>query len=176
MVSSMKDFGKDAPDIQTAMVQHVVAHPDRDTRTGYILWNGREVWTSHAVQVPKSGKFRIDFLSDARDPPQGVDVRAEGGKISLDGEVVETLRTWHDDRYEESVVYAFQSPSGLLLLWNVYTCKWPGGRNTEEKWTGNAGFSVEPQPDGAIVFRCSPGQIDEPDFEQLVFRFSIVQN
>ena len=83
MVQSMKDYGKEAADIQTAMVQHAKAHPDRDARPGFILWNGREVRTSYVVRVPEAGRFRIEFLSDGREPPQGVDVEAEGGEITL---------------------------------------------------------------------------------------------
>lgn len=169
-----KDFGADGIDIQTAMVRHVQANPDRATRPKHILWNGQAVWTSFDVPVPREGRLKIEFLSEPREPSQGVDVKVEGGVVSLPGgETVQTLRTWHDARYEEVVEYPFKSKAGLLKVWNVYHRPWPDGRVTEEKWTGNAGFLVEQETERRWLFRCSNGPSESPDFDQLVFRFSV---
>ncbi len=170
------DFGADGVDIQTAMIRHVQAHPDRASRPKHILWNGQAVWTSFDVAVPEEGRFRVEFLSEVREPSQGVDVKVEGGAITLPGgESVQTqtLRTWHDPRYEEVVEYPYKSKAGVLKVWNVYHRSWPDGRITEEKWTGNAGFLVEHEAEDRWVFRCSNGPSELPDFNQLVFRFSI---
>lgn len=170
-----KDFGTDGIDIQTAMIRHVQEHPDRTTRPKYILWNGQAVWTSFDVPVPEQGVFQIEFLSQPREPSQGVDVKVEGGVVTLQGaESVQTLRTWHEPRYEEIVAYPFKSKAGLLKVWNVYHRRWPDGRITEEKWTGNAGFLVKQETETEWLFRCSNGPSASPDFDQLVFRFSVL--
>ncbi|MCP3996563.1 MAG: hypothetical protein GY722_16130 [bacterium] len=172
--TAAKDYGADGVDIQTAMISHVQAHPDRTSRPKHILWNGEAVRTSFDVTVPKEGRFRVEFLSEARQPPQGVDVKVENGEILLPrGEGVQTLRTWHDSRYEEVVEYPYTSKAGVLKVWNVYYRSWPDGRITEEKWTGNAGFIVEQEADGRWVFRCSNGPSESPDFSQIVFRISV---
>lgn len=167
-----KDYAGTGLDIQSAMVQHVLENPNGATRS--IKWNGRRLWTVYEVPVPKSGKFAIEFLSAPSEPPQGVDVKAVSGAVVLEaGERVETLRTWHDARFEDVVEYPFESKDGRLKVWNVYSRSWPDGRRTEEKWTGNAGLFVEPQADGSLLFRCSSGPANPPDFDQLVFRLSV---
>ncbi|MCB9560756.1 MAG: hypothetical protein H6708_10145 [Kofleriaceae bacterium] len=171
----LHDFGADGIDIQTAMLRHARAHPDRATRPDHILWNGQAVRTWFDVPVPNAGRFRIEFLSEPREPAQGVDVSAEGGVIRLaGGERIQTLRTWHEERYEEVVTYPFTSKHRLLKVWNVYHWEWPRGIR-EEKWTGNAGFLVEQEADARWLLRCSPGPARAPDFTQLVFRFAILE-
>lgn len=174
--ASVRDFGADGIDIQTAMVRHAQASPDRATRPKHILWNGHAVWTSFDIPVPRNGWFRIELLSESREPAQGLDVKVESGVITLPGgETIHTLRTWHDPRYEEVLEYPFESKAGLLKVWNVYRQHWPNGRVTEEKWTGNAGFLVVQETEGSWLFRCSGGLSESPDFDQLIFRFSILK-
>ena len=169
-----KDFAAEGVDIQTAMIRHVQSNPDRTTRTKYILWNGDQVWTSCDLEVPKKGCFSIKFLSDPREPTQGVDVKLKDGAIHLsEGERVKILRTWHDPRYEEVVEYPYASNDGRLSIWNVFHRRWPDGRMTAEKWTGNAGFLIERESNHRWLFHCSSGPQEVPDFKQLVFRFSI---
>lgn len=170
-----KDFGSDGIDIQIAMIRHVQSHPDRATRSKHIFWNGEQVWTSFDVVVPEEGRFQLEFLSAPRVPLQGVDVKVEGGGVTLaGGESVHTLRTWHDPRYEKAVEYPYKSKAGLLKVWNVYHRSWPDGRISVEKWTGNAGFLAEQEAERSWVFRCSDGPSELPDFNQLVFRLSIL--
>ncbi len=168
------DYGVDGVDIQTAMVRHVRANPDRARRSKHILWNGEALWTCFEVPVLRAGRFRIAFLSEPRTPPQGVDVKAEGGRITMrNGEAYPVLRTWHD-RCEDVVEYPFESGSGLLKVWNVYSRTWRDGRVTEEKWTGNAGMRVDHEADGGWRFRCSASSEEAPDFDHLVFRLTIL--
>jgi hypothetical protein len=169
-----KDFGAEGIDIQTAMIRHAQIYPDPATRPKHILWNGAAVWTSFDIAVPEKGRFSLEFLSEPRESSQGVDVKVEGGAITLPGgERVQILRTWHSPQYDGAVEYPFKSKAGLLKVWNVYHRPWPDGRVTEEKWTGNAGFIVEQQAENRWVFRCSSGPSESPDFGQLVFRISI---
>lgn len=171
-----KDFGADGIDIQTAMIRHVQAQPDRATRSKHIEWNGKAVWTSFDVVVSEEGRFRLEFLSEPRDPSQGVDVKVEHGSIALPGgEAVRILRTWHEPGHEKTVEYPYKATARMLKVWNVYRRPWPDGRITEEKWTGNAGFLVQQEAAGCWVFRCSSGPAPSPDFDQLVFRLSILE-
>lgn len=170
-----KDFGADGIDIQAAMVRHIQAYPDRATRPNHIWWNGKAVWTVCNIAVPKKGRFRIEFLSEPRDPSQGVDVKVEDGTVTLPGgEGVQILRTWHEPGCEAVAEYPYSSEVGLLKIWNVYKRCWPNGRTTEEKWTGNAGFLVEREARDQWLFRCSNGPSDLPDFNQLVFRLQVI--
>ena len=167
----MTDYSTEGIDIRRAMLRHVQAFPDRARRPPYILWAGQKVFTSYAIDVPSSGRVRLEFLSVPRVPRQGFDVKAEGGAICLaGGEAVQTLRTWHDERYEGTVEYAYRSAARRLIVWNVYEQEWPGGRVTEEKWTGNAGFVVDGDVERGLAFHCSHGPARSPDFEQLVVR------
>ena len=168
------DFAADGIDILTAMIRHARAHPDRANRPKHILWNGVAVWTSFDISAPHEGQLGLEFLSVARTPPQGVDMRAEDGAFTLaGGERVQVLRTWHDAKYEKTVQYPFATNVGSLKIWNVYHRAWPDGRVTEEKWTGNAGMTVEQLAESCWVFRCSSGPVPLPDFDQLVFRLTI---
>jgi hypothetical protein len=167
----MTDYSTEGIDIQTAMLRHVRAFPDRSLRPPYLLWGGQKVFTSYTIHVPSFGRLRLEFLSVARAPRQGFDVKTESGGIFLArGEAVHTLRTWNDERYERSVEYAYRSAARRLIVWNVYEREWPGGRMTEERWTGNAGFVVSGDTDRGLVFHCSHGPARSPDFEQLVVR------
>jgi hypothetical protein len=168
------DYGRAGISIQAAMVRNVSDHPDRTTRPRFVLWNGQKVWTTYEVPVPDIGRFRIEFLSDPREPLVGVDVKAENGLVQLSGgEEVATLRTWHEPRLESSIEYSYRSSDGRLKVWNVYRRSWPDGRVTDEKWTGNAGFTVVDEGERSFLFRCSDGGCAQPDFGRLVFRFSV---
>jgi hypothetical protein len=170
----MRDYAHDGIDIQTAMVRHFKAHPDSSKRPKSIVWDDEPLWASFDIGVPKEGRFQLEFLSEAREPHQGVDTKVEDGAITLlGGESVETLRTWNDPRYESAVEYAYYSGAGMLKVWNVYYRSWPDGRRTVEKWTGNAGFRVEQETSSCWIFRCSSGLVESPDFKQLVFRLVI---
>lgn len=169
-----KDYGGAGISIQAAMVRNVSEHPDRATRPRFLLWNGQKVWTTYEVPVPKMGRFRIDFLSEPREPPLGVDVKPESGLVQLaSGGEVAILRTWHDPRLENSVEYSYRSSDGLLKVWNVYRRFWPDGRVTDERWTGNAGFTVVDEGEQNFLFRCSDGGCAQPDFGRLIFRLSV---
>lgn len=172
---SLKDYGDVGLDIQTAMVRRMRSLPRGAVRAPCIRWNGVDVWTSYDIQVPSRARVRIEFLSDCRPQLQGIDLRAENGAILLpDGTSVEVLRTWHSPQLADVVEYPFTSGTGRLRVWNVYRRIWPDGRETEEKWTGNAGFQVESEADFSWLLRCSDGPSVTPDFARLVVRITIL--
>jgi hypothetical protein len=132
------------------------------------------VWTSFELVVPEEGVIKVEFLSQPTNPSQGFDIKVEGGGVELaDGRHVQTLRTWHEEQYDESAEYRYRSSMRLLKVWNVYRREWPDGRQTEEKWTGNSGFLAEDEGGGSWVLRCSGGSAASPDFSQLVLRLSV---
>ena len=174
--NGVSDYGQLGIDIQTAMLRHVKAHPNRAERTKYIVWNGQRVWTSYEVIAPPEGRFVVRFVSTPTRPPQGVDIKPDRGEVILPaGDRVQTLRTWHEEGLENVVEYHYRSAVGALYLWNVFRRHWPDGRVTEEKWTGNAGFIVDDRGDGLLLFRCSDGLTESPDFSRLVFEFSVIK-
>lgn len=169
-----KDYGMDGIDIQAAMVREARSNPSSSGRPRHILWNGQEVWTSFELIVPEEGVIKIEFLSKPTCPAQGFDIKVEGGGVELaDGSHLQILRAWHEEQYDESAEYRYRSGMRLMKVWNVYRRKWPDGRVTEEKWTGNSGFLLEEERGGAQIFRCSGGLAVSPEFNQLVFRLSV---
>lgn len=168
------DYGADGLDIQSAMLRHARAQPDRERRSRFLRWNGQVVWTAFEIVVPRRGRFQLELLDGAADATQGVDVKVVPGTIQLPGgERVPHLRTWRDARFEDTLEYPYRSRAGILWVWNVYKWSWPGGLVTDEKWTGNAGFLAEHEGDGRWLFRCSDGPSAPPDFGRLVFRISV---
>jgi hypothetical protein len=168
------DYGATGLTIADAMLDLFRRFPDKGTRPDHILWNGLSVKTADSFSVPKRGIVRIDILSKKNDVEQGVDLKIDEGAVHLrGGEEVPLLRTWADDRYEDSVEYPYHSKSGRLSVWNVYKVKFPQGGTREDRWTGNAGFWVETF-DGQRVYHCSDGVAAQPDFDSLVFRVTVV--
>ena len=174
-MSKEKDFAESGLDIQSAMLRHAKAFPNPSTRPKTILWGSHEIRTSLKLSVPCAGTMSLRFLSPPDPIPQAIDIKIPSGGVKLrGGEVVPLLRTWQDERYEDSVEYEYEAPERCLFVWNAYRVDWPSGTVTEEKWTGNAGFWVDQKSDKTLVFHCSPGPIGRPDFERLVFELRIL--
>jgi hypothetical protein len=168
------DYGATGLTICDAMKDLFKRFPNKAVRPDHILWNGLSVKVGDCFSAPKRGFVRIDFLSRKNDVEQGVDIKIEKGALRLSGgEEVSLLRTWADDRFEDSVEYPYHSKSGRLCVNNVYKLKFPHGHTREEKWTGNAGFWIEEIHDQR-VYHCSHGVADQPDFDSLVFRVTVV--
>lgn len=168
------DYAYTGMDISQARVDQANMYPDKISRPEYIIWNGEHVQTFDWWDVPTSGIIKIEFISAIDDIQQGVDVKIDAGAIRLEtGEEAPVLRTWYDDRYEDTVEYPFHTSSDRLCIWNVYKLQHPSGRVTEEKWTGNSGFVVEQLNVGTRLYRCSPGGLSRPTFEGLVVKIRV---
>ena len=142
--AKQRDYANSGLTIRTAMNDHVKTYPDKLKRPEFILWGGLLVKTSDVFAVSERGVVRAEFLRCKGDVEQGFDVKLDDGWIELqDGEHISLLRTWKDDKYEDSVEYPFFSGDGRLWVWNVYKMKYRGGQVVEEKWTENAGFWIE---------------------------------
>ncbi|MBN2132737.1 MAG: hypothetical protein JW741_24770 [Sedimentisphaerales bacterium] len=167
------DYGSSGMSIQRAMLDHVRRFPRKSNRPPYILWGGKKVLTADELLVPQQGYLIGEFLSLKGDPDQGFDISIRGYIQLEDGERVQRLRTWNDPQYEPRVRYPFRSEDGTLRVWNVYRVARGKGKPVDERWTGNAGFWVEPISDLDKIYHCSPGTANKPDFESLVFRITV---
>jgi hypothetical protein len=138
-----------------------------------VTWNGKKVSNSDVLQVPRQGIWTAEFLSDKRDIDQAFDIKTYGGWIELlDGTRVPLLRTWKDERYEDTVEYPYFAPDGKLGIWNVYK-RTRGDVLVEEKWTDNAGLWVEQITPLDRIYHCSHADANPPDFGSLVFRVTV---
>jgi hypothetical protein len=164
------DYAASGLDIQRAMVDQHRQYSGRADAPDHILWEGRPVKTTDWWQVPDRGIVRIDLLHARVGMESGVDVKLEDGWVELaDGDRLPVLRTWMDERFEDTVEYPFFSRAGKFCVWNVSRVRYPGGQAVEEKWTGNAGFWVETVNDHHRIYHCSHSASERPDFDTFVF-------
>lgn len=170
---SVRDYGKSGLTIQDAMNDHATRFPDKKTRPRFLHWNNLRIWTSDSIPVPQRGIVRAAFLAAKGDVEQGFDIKVDGWFELAMGEHVPHLRTWKDEKLEDVVEYPFFSNDGQLWVWNVYKMRYPGGQTVDEKWTGNAGFWVEPISERERIYHCSHGMAAHPDFESLRFKVMI---
>jgi len=171
--NNLCDYGSTGMTIQQAMVDHAKKYPDKTQRPDCILWDGVSVKTSDAWTTPKKGIVRAEILSANTDVEQGFDIKVDGWLELAKGERVPVLRTWKDERFEDTVEYPFFTRDQRLFVWNVYKMTYPSGRTVEERWTENAGFWVEQAGENERIYHCSHGMSSPPDFESLVFKVSV---
>ena len=175
MKQGQVDYATTGFTIGAAMLDHAARYPDKTARPTHILWNGLAVTTADCFSVPIKGVVKIEILSKNSNIAQGIDLKIEEGAVCLEGgEQVRLLRTWADDRYEDTVEYPYHSASGRLCVWNVYKVHLPNGETRDEKWTGNAGFWIESIDNYQRIYHCSSGCDDPPNFESLRFRLTVV--
>jgi hypothetical protein len=172
-LSTERDYSGSGLTIQQAMVDHVKRHPDRRSRSPYILWGGSHVQTSDILEVPSKGIVRAEFIAASSEVRQGFDMKLDGWFQLAEGEQVSLLRTWKEDRFEDQVEYPFHSRDCRMLVWNIYEMSYPNGERVAEKWTGNAGFWVEACGESERIYHCSHGIANPPDFSSLVFKVSV---
>ena len=167
------DYAQSGLTIEVAMKDHFRRFPNKLTRPPHILWGCLTVKTADSIPVERSGVMRAEFLYARTDIEQGFDLRVEGWFRLTGGEQLTLIRTWTDPNLEPWVEYPFFSSDGQLSTWNVYKARYHGGQVVEEKWTGNAGFWVEQLSVTDRIYHCSPGGLDRPDFESLVYRVTV---
>jgi len=167
------DYASRGMSIQAALLDQYRRFPDKQTRPRFILWNGLQVRTGDAIEVPRDGIVQAEFLHVKTDIEQGFDLKVDGWLRLEQGEQIDHLRTWYDPRYADTVAYPFHSRDGRLRVWNVFREHLPNGQVRESYWLGNAGFWVEEVSPTERIYHCSPGPLPEPDFEALVLRVRI---
>jgi hypothetical protein len=167
-MSTPRDYFNSGFDIQGAMIDQAQIFPKKEERPPFLLWNGLQIKTSDGFAVPEDGVVTATILSWRQDFEQGFDLKLNGWLGLEEGERISLLRTWKDDKYEDRVRYVYHCGNGILWFWNVYKRAWPGGRLTDEKWTGNAGFWIEELGKNRRIYHCSHGLTEKPDFSDLV--------
>ena len=167
------DYAELGVTIRTAMLVAGKERPPSRDQPLAIKWGGRLVRTVDVLSVPDAGVVRGEFLAVRGDPEQGFDIKVNGGIRLANGEKVELLRTWNDERFEPVVEYPYFSQDGYLRVWNVYKMRYRGGQVVEERWTENAGMWVEEVSPTDRIYHCSRGMVYPPDFESLVFRITV---
>ena len=167
----VKKYSSNETTIQSAMIDMVKSFPDKETRPESIIFDGTKVTTGLWVSVPTHFNIKLEFMSEA-DQNQGVDMKPDKGYLKLsDGAKVKLLRTWHDPKFEKVVEYKGVSKSGRIFITNVYKIE-QFGEIREEKWTGNAGMAIDKLSSEELIFNCSPGYKNPPDFSSLIFRIT----
>ena len=173
---SERDYSESGLTIQEALLQKyegVRSARDPSRETPWVKWAGRQVHASDRVAVPQTCRIALDLLSVRPNGRHGVDLKAYGGRLILaDGTAIGTLRTWSDTKFEDHLEYPVHSRDGYLGTWNVYELPTKAGP-VVEFWTGNAGMWIE--RDGtSSTYHCSAGLSEAPDFEDLIYRVSIL--
>ena len=177
---SEQDFGGTGLSVRRAFVDAHEAFarelPKPLTEPMSILWNGRDIITGDILEVPQTGRFRIDFVSCRPTALHGVDIEIPGGGIAiLDGQISPTLRTWYGSWYEPElkwVEYPYHAPNGWLRLASVSE-RVRGNQKVAERWTGNAGMFVE-RLAHQHVYHCSHADSSPPNFEDMVFALTLM--
>ncbi|RYH20375.1 MAG: hypothetical protein EON54_26420 [Alcaligenaceae bacterium] len=168
---SSVDYSTSGLDIGQAMLRaHKASGIRKLEHPARIVWVKIEVQTYDWIAVDAAARVRLELLSWRGTMRQGVDMQVDGGFVLADGSRVQLLRTWRDDRYEDSVSYDFTSRDGVLRVCNVSERILPTGKVVTDSLTGNAGMWIERISPDERIYRCSAAPCDPPDFESLTFR------
>ena len=170
--SATIDYATSGLTIQQAMVDMAKRYPSKKDRPKFIHWGKLCVQTADAIPVPAKGMIRLEFISARRGLEQGCDLAVDGWFTLANGFRVDHLRTWNEARFEPVVSYPYESNDGIIWFWNVYKRQAPNGQMIEEKWTENAGFWIQEAGPHVRIYHCSPGTLDDADFERLVVKLS----
>lgn len=168
------NYAKSGLDIQGAMVDLARKYPDKKARPAFLQWNEFRVQTSDRISLPSRGRLAAKFLRCDKACRQGFDLKFSDGFVYLlNGQKLQHLRTWFDEQLPPEVEYEFATSDGILQFWNVYERKWPDGRVTEERMTGNAGFWIEEVSGSHRIYHCSSGERLRPEFDAMVIELRL---
>ena len=121
-----------------------------------LLIDNQLVHQSATIDSPE-GSVTLRYLSGERDG-HGIRLKAVDGWIELsDGSRAKTVDTWFHAELPDHVTHRFKCRSGVLRLWNVYRVNHPGGMETLDMWTGNAGMVMLVEGDHRRTYGCSRG-------------------
>jgi hypothetical protein len=121
------------------------------------LDDGRLVHMLHELPpLTAPAELRLSLRAGAP-RPQGLRLRARGGRMLVNGQDLEDVVLWADTAPPEVVVALRPAQSMTVRAWNV----WRDDRGAMQAWIGDAGMLVEP---GRL--RCSDGY-DRPSFTDL---------
>ena len=144
----------------------------KESRGAPVDWGGRTVHMILETSVPSGKALCIEFLDPSPARVQGLRLKARGGALEVDGQLLDDVVLWSDSA--PSRVEAIGHPRGgdavLVRVWNA----WRDSAGTMQAWIGNAGMLIDGEPGGAMRLRCSDG-FDDPTFDDLTAELRIVR-
>lgn len=111
------------------------------------------------LPVDEGESFWVHWISATSDPPQGLRIKLDHGRLLVNGQHIEDVVLWRDTAPDmtEFRCEADDGGHGVLKVWNVW--KDPGG--IKQAWIGNSGMIISDE--GSVIrLHCShgPGQFD----------------
>lgn len=115
--------------------------------------------------IRRSTELRVQLKTDS-ERPQGLHMKARGGKLDINDQVADDVILWSDTA--PGTVMAGMRPRSpskpmAVRVWNA----WREPEGTISAWTGDAGIVVEERAPGDVVLHCSDG-VGAPTFDDLV--------
>ena len=164
------DYATTGLSIQEAMLHHGDVNRQlgrSEVAPPIITWGSFLVRTGDIITgIPVRGVVTVSLVYAALDYRQGVQLVAPDG--TLDGSEGGFI-LWNDDRVQSATLH-YESPSGRLLVTNVYEMP---GLDSVKKWDDNAGMWVEQNSLVERTYHCSYYDTTPPTFEDLVFRLAL---
>lgn len=120
--------------------------------------------------ISDAAELHIELETDSA-RPQAVRLKARGGKLLLNDQLVDDVVLWSDTAPPSVTASLRPQSSGkpmTLRVWNA----WRDPAGTMQAWIGDAGMLVEEPAPGAVVLRCSDG-FDAPSFDDLIVRLEL---
>ena len=126
----------------------------------------------YEASVPPGKALRIEFSDPSPARVQGLRLKARGGVLEVDGQLLDDVVLWSDSAPSsvEALGHPREGDAVLVRVWNV----WRDSAGTMQAWIGNAGMLVDEEPGGAILLRCSDG-FDDPSFDDLTAELRVVR-
>jgi hypothetical protein len=168
------DYAQTGLSIQDAMLHrnHIDRLRGRPVVTPPIVtWGPFLVRTGDVITgIPERGVVRLSVVSAAPGYRQGVQLVAPQGRLALDGARPGIEFVMWVDAGVEGVTLDYESPSGALLVTNVYEIP---GLDRVGKWSENAGMWVEQNSLVERTYHCNCYATTPPTFDDLVFRLVV---
>jgi hypothetical protein len=120
--------------------------------------------------VTSPARLRVALTAGAP-RPQGLRLKARGGSVRVNDQLLDDVVLWTDTAPPELTVELVpKSASKPLVLraWNA----WRDPAGSTQAWIGDAGLLIADEGDGSVVLSCSDG-FDAVDFSDLVARLTL---
>jgi hypothetical protein len=126
------------------------------------------------LELPPIGgpaTLRIELRTDSS-RPQAIRLKARGGKVLLDAQLVDDVVLWSDTAPPAVTASLRPTWSGAPMTVRVWNA-WRDPAGTMQAWIGDAGMLVEEEKPGVVMLRCSDG-FDAPTFDDLIVRLALI--
>lgn len=128
-----------------------------------IAVGGHEVVPMLRRVVRPGCRIRVIWTRAAPVPVQGIRMKVQGGKLSMDGADLRDVVLWRDTAPDESVFVLHSKSVAELRIWNC----WRDDRGVMQAWVGNAGMRTRESGPNVITVECNARS--EVTFADLVF-------